>query len=276
MDLTSPSVVATKEHRRFARGLIEGLEARLYGGPPILTTELSSAMEFLRQCSFSPASDYFNRLLEIRNRLTGRLAQPTRRPSTKRNYGGKAAGRWLQVQSIHDHVILSTCFEGELNCKRGRIKISHRFNAAGRIDFVELKFLRSMMPALNGEIRKLIQVKDYQTIRKDWLEAEAFTLGVLPQELLFLFADLFRCSKADVLAWLINIGHGMGGDVLADLKSPGARRESPAATEASEQLDLSELKSDDVAMPILTQATALTAVVEPRDDKTAVVRYHRL
>lgn len=272
--------MATKEHRRFARGLIEQLEARIHVGPPILTTELATATEFLRQCSFSPASDYFNRLLEIRNRLAGRRASraPAPRPTTKRNYGGKAAGRWLQVQSIHDHVILSTCFEGELNTQRGRVKISHRFNSEGRIDFVELKFLRSLMPTLNGELRKLVQVKDYQTIRKDWLEAEAFTLGVLPQELVFLFADLFRCARADVLAWLINIGHGMAGDVLGHVKSPGDRREAADDTESSHQLELSELKTDDVALPILKQAAALQSVVEPRDDndKHVVVRYHRV
>lgn len=270
--------MATKEHRRFARGLIEQLEARIHAGPPILTTELATATEFLQRCSFSPASDYFSRLLEIRNRLAGRSASrsPTPRPSTKRNYGGKAAGRWLQVQSIHDHVILSTCFEGELNTQRGRVKISHRFNSEGRIDFVELKFLRSLMPTLNGEIRKLVQVKDYQTIRKDWLEAEAFTLSVLPQELLFLFADLFRCEKSDVLAWLINIGHSMVGDVLADLSPHGARNGSEEAGDAPAQLCLSELRTDEVALPILQQASGLESAVELSGDKEALVRYHRI
>ena len=35
----------------------------------------------------------------------------------------------------------------------------------GRIDFVELKFLRSLHPLLTGEIRKLVTVKGYQSIR---------------------------------------------------------------------------------------------------------------
>ena len=267
--------MATKEHRRFARGLIEGLEARVHGGPPIRTTEITSATEFLRQCSFSPASDYFSRLTEIQNRLAGRTTPPSR-PSEKRNYGGKVAERWLQVQSIHDHLILSTCFEGELNLQRGRVKLSHRFNREGRIDFVELKFLRSLMPCLTGEIRKLVLVKDYQVIRKDWLEAEAFTLNVLPQELLFLFADLFRCIKSDVLAWLINIGHGMVGDLFGDL---GARVSGRAASQSAgrpDQLGLSELKADEVALPILEKAAALASAVELSGDKHMVVRYHRI
>lgn len=268
--------MATKEHKRFARGLIEGLEARLYSGQPILTADLASATEFLERCSFSPASDYFNRLVEIRNRVASHLHRPVRRPSTKRNYGGKAAGRWLQVQSIHDHVILSTCFEGEHNCRRGRVKISHRFNAQGRIDFVELKFLRSLMPCLDGELRKLVQVKDYQTIRKDWLEAEAFTLAVLPQELIFLFADLFRCNRADVLAWLVNIGHRMVADVVNELNGPDTRRGNGESSEVSSQLALGELKTDEVAMPILNHARAFESDVDPQDDKQAVIRYHRV
>jgi len=268
--------VATKEHRRSARGLIEQLEARVHSGPPILTAEIASATEFLRQCSFSPASDYFNRLVEVKNRLAGRATQPAPRVAAKRNYGGKAADRWVQVLSVFDHVILSTCFEGELNTKRGRIKISHRFNYEGRIDFVELKFLRPLMPCLTGEIRKLVQVKNYQTIRKDWLEAEAFTLAVLPQELLLLFADVFRCAKSETLAWLINIGHGMVVDTLADLGPWNSRRATSEAAEASAQLCLSELKHDEVAMPILRKAAALQSAVELNDDKTAVVRYHRI
>jgi hypothetical protein len=92
--------------------MIEGLESRVHRGPPICEQEIGSAHEFLRQCSFSPASDYFNRLTEIQNRLAGR-SRPSSNGREKRNYGGKAAGRWLQVQSIHDHLLVSTCYEGE-------------------------------------------------------------------------------------------------------------------------------------------------------------------
>ena len=108
------------------------------------------------------ASDYFQRLEQIKAGL--RPDQPRRAllPG-KRNYGGEAAGRWMQLQSAYDHVILSTCYEGDFDCKPGRVKVSHRFNQAGRADFVELKFLRSLQPCLNGEIRKLLRVKDYQT-----------------------------------------------------------------------------------------------------------------
>src|SRR5205814_3867483 len=159
--------MATKEHKRRARGMIEGLELRTHVGPPIRASEIVSAREFLRQSDFSPASDYFCRLLQIQERLDGRSNEPPL-PQAKRNYGGEAAGYWMQLQSAYDHVILSTCYEGEFNLKRGRVKVSCRFNQAGRIDFVEAKLLRSLHPLLNGAIRKLLTVKDFPKNRKDW------------------------------------------------------------------------------------------------------------
>jgi hypothetical protein len=267
--------VATKEHKRFARGLIERLESRVHLGPPINATEIHSAHEFLRQSDFSPASDYFSRLTEIQNRLSVRPSEPA--PGrAKRNYGGEAAGRWVQVQSIHDHVILSTCYQGEFNLKRGRVKISHRFNAEGRVDFVELKFLRALASWLDGEVRKLIMIQDYQNIRKDWHEADAFTLRVLPQELIFLFTDIFRCPKREVLAWLINIGHGLAGNLLDALSMDISRSLASQSAGENGQLCLHALRRDEVALPILKKAVALDAAVELDDDKTAIVRYRRI
>ena len=125
----------------------------------------------------------------------------------------------MQVQSIFDHVILSTCYEGDFNTKHGRVKISHRFNQEGRIDFVEMKYLRSLHPLLNGELRKLLTVQNYASLPKDWYEAKASVLRVLPQELVFLYEDIFRCPRTQILAWLLNIGHGIVADLLQDLKS---------------------------------------------------------
>src|SRR3989304_4898752 len=159
----------TKENKQQARGLVEALEFRVHAGPPVCDTEILTAREFLRQHDFSAASDYFNRLGQVQNRVGTR---PAAVRQEKRNYGGEAAGRWMQVQSIYDHVILSTCHEGEFNLRRGRVKGSHRFNQAGRIDFVELKLLRSLQPCLDGSIRKLLTVRGYQSLRKDWLAAE--------------------------------------------------------------------------------------------------------
>ena len=140
----------------------------------------------------------------------------------------------MQVQSVYDHVILSTCYTGDFNGKHGRIKISHRFNAAGRIEFVELKYLRAFHLPLNGELRKLVTVKGYQSLGKDWHQAEAFVLRVLPQELILLYADIFRCERAELLAWLVNIGHGLVDDLLQDLKT--RRNKSPAAPHLSYSL----------------------------------------
>ena len=117
----------------------------------------------------------------------------------------------MQIQSAYDHVILSTCYDGEHNGQQGRIKISHRFNQEGRIDFVELKFLRSLQPFLNGALRKLVSVCNYQHLKRDWSSAEAFVLAVLPRELIFLlrrFSDANdrRCwpgSSTLVITWWV-------------------------------------------------------------------------
>jgi hypothetical protein len=241
-------------------------------GPPIQATEILTAQEFLRDNDFSPASDYFNRLGQIQNRLEPRLREAPS-PALKRNYGGEAAGCWMQLQSAYDHVILSTCYDGGADGRDGRVKISHRFNQAGRIDFVELKFLRSLQPCLNGEFRKLVMVKDYAKIRKDWHAAEAFVLPVLPRELVFLFQDVFRCPREEVLAWLINIGHRLAKDLVEDLEQrpPNGSEEQPQTN--GHQRPLAALRSDEVAIPVLEQALVLESAIALSSPKTAVIRY---
>ena len=177
----------------------------------------------------------------------------------------------MQVQSIYDHVILSTCYEGEFNLKQGRIKLSHRFNHQGRIDFVELKFLRSLEPCLNGEIRKIVLVKKYQELRKDWLAAEAFVLPILPRELIFLYPDIFRCPRAEVLPWLINIGHRTVASMEESLAAGTTNGYHSGAN--PDQLCLSALRSDEIAWPILQKVASLESAVELRDTRTVVVRY---
>jgi len=266
--------VATKEHKRQAKGLIEELECRVHAGPPVRPAEIHSAREFLDRSEFSPTSDYYNRLSRIQYRLEARTAQPS--PAIgKRNYGGEAAGYWMQIQSAYDHVILSTCYDGEHNGQQGRIKISHRFNQAGRIDFVELKFLRSLQPFLNGAFRKLISICDYQHLKKDWSSAEAFVLPVLPRELIFLFPDIFRCDRAELLAWLINIGHSLAGDLLGSLEEYPRGRGALASGEFQSQLSLEELCNDSVAFPILQNAALLESAIDLKDEKTVLVRYCR-
>lgn len=264
------SNVATKEKKRQARGLLEALESRLHVGPPVDANEISSARQFLLQSEFPAASDYFDRLSRIQNRVVHRSQEPLA-PRGKRNYGGEAGGYWMQLQSAYDHIILSTCYEGEFNRQRGRIKISHRFNRAGRVDFVELKFLRSLHSCLTGEIRKLLTVKSYQDLRKEWLEAEAFVLPVLPKELIFLYQDIFRCDRSEVFAWLINIGHRLVGDLVSELQGAQA----PFAPENDRgQLCLAAVRKDQVAMPIIEQSAALEAAVEINDPANVLVRYH--
>jgi hypothetical protein len=258
--------------------LVEALESRVHAGPPVCETEIQAARDFLQRSEFSTASDYFDRLIRIQDRLRTRPPVASRE---KRNYGGEAAGYWMQVQSIYDHVILSTCHEGEFNGLKGRVKISHRFNQAGRIDFVELKFLRSLQPSLNGALRKLLTVCDYQHQRKDWHEAEAFALRVLPRELVFLCRDIFRYPRNDVLAWVVNLGHWMTEQLLADLKSRpvnggahnGHSHDGNGNGGASNQLSLKAVLADEVALPILERCGDLTSAIELDDPEKVLVRY---
>lgn len=263
--------MATKENRIQVRGLIEQLESRLHRGPPIADTEIRSVSEFLTQMEFSPASDYHARLRRVRDQLTIRARQPNTQPG-KRNYGGEAAGRWMQIQSAFNHIIVSTCYAGQFNGKRGRIKISHRFNCHGRIDFVELKFINALEPVLNGELRKLLIVNGFQELKRDWKVAEAFVLPVLPRELLFLYENLFRCPKEEVLAWLVNFGHGIIEDLL---NSFSALPNSPqlGVAENTTQLPLERLRNDEVAQPILASAAALKCSVQCLEPKLVLVRY---
>lgn len=193
----------------------------------------------------------------------------------KRNYGGEAGGCWVQIQSAYDHVILSTCYQGEFNLRRGRIKLSHRFNREGRIDFVETKLLRSLQPCLDGEIRKLVMVKDYQSLHRGWFAAQAFVLRVLPQELIFLFEDLFRCPRNELLAWLINIGHRLVRDMLPDLQRCPANGCHTEPSANPNQLALEVLRSDEVAWPILQKASALEAGVAVLEPTVVEIRYNR-
>ncbi len=265
--------VATKEHRKLARGLIEGLEIRVHSGPPVLESEIHSARDFLRENEFSPESDYFSRLYQVQTRLATRPPQTQAGPARRKgNYGGEAGGRWMQLQSAYDHVILSTCYDGVFNLKPGRIKISHRFNQQGRLDFVELKFLRSLQPCLNGELRKLILIKDYQDLRKDWSAAEAHVLEVLPRELVFLFEDIFRCPKHEVLGWLANIGHRLADDLIKGLRSNSTNGHGSQDGRNPDQLSLRAILTDEVAPPILEKAAALHCVAECQDPKTVLLR----
>ena len=260
----------TKENKRQAKGLVEALEFRVHRGPPVCDTEIHSLRDFLRQHEFSAASDYFSRLERIKDRV---VARPSRGQQEKRNFGGEAAGSWMQLQSVYDHVILSTCHGGEFNTQRGRIKISHRFNESGRVDFVELKFLRSLEPSLNGALRKLVMIKDYQSRERNWLESEAFALHVLPQELVFICGDVFRYTRAEVLAWLINLGHWTVGDLVNDLRSNRINDSAPSSEGNPNQLGLEAILRDDVALPILEQAAALEARVELNNSESVIVRY---
>jgi hypothetical protein len=265
--------MATKEQRRFARVLLEELETRVHAGPPIGDREILSAQAFLRENDFPPSSDYFNRLQQVQQRLDGWSRERTAPPPAKRNYGGAAADTWVQVQSAFDHVILSTCHEGDCHFQHGRIKISHRFNEGGRIDFVELKFLRSLHSCLNGEIRALLTVKDYRRLAKGWHAAEAFVLPLLPKELVFLAPEFFHCPRGEGLAWLVNIGHRIASDLEMDLKSRPLPEGTFTPPAPGSQWPIEALPADEVAWPILHAAAALECAVELNDPKTAQVRY---
>ena len=147
---------------------------------------------------------------------------------------------------------------------------------------------------MNGSFRKLVLVKEYSSLRKDWHEAPAFVLREMPIELVFLFEDVFRCERAEMLAWLINIGHGLVGDLLESVKparsEPAGRANGPERAVLCDcvegerrfawlernktgQLGLEAIPGDDVAMPILERAANLESSVEAVDEENVLVRY---
>lgn len=264
--------MATKEHRRLAKDLIEGLESRVHAGPPIEPREIACAHEFLVQNDFPRASDYFTRLGDVQSRLVLRRSEQPRQ--SKRNYGGEAGGCWMQVQSSFDHIIISTCYSGEFNTQRGRIKLSHRFNQAGRVDFIEVKLLKSLHPALHGEYRKVLVLKNFQGLNREWHEAEAFVLPVLPRELIFLYPEIFRIPRCEMLGWLINIGHQLAGDLQTAMHADTINGVNSVSDRGS-QLPLREISEDAVAVPILERASGLQASVEMVDSGNALISYSR-
>jgi len=116
-------------------------------------------------------------------------------------------------------------------------------------------------------------VKDYQTIRRDWHVADAFVLEVLPRELIFLYEELFRCPKDQVLSWLINVGHRIAVDLLEALRTGMVNGFHPQEGSVGGQMALESIRTDEVALPILSAAASMESVVETRDPKTAAVRY---
>jgi hypothetical protein len=122
-------------------------------------------------------------------------------------------------------------------------------------------------------LRKLLTVKDYGTLRKDWREAEAFVLEVLPRELIFLYQDLFRCERSEIFAWLINIGHRLIQDLVDQLIAGTVNGKMPRSDSISNQLCLSAVRTDEIAFPILAKAAELEALVEILEPKQVVVRY---
>jgi hypothetical protein len=268
---TVPSIAGpTKEARRLARQRLEALEAAVRTGSGPSLAQIHDFARFLRQYGFAPSSEYFSRLARLEAFVRSHVVPA---PLAKRDYGGYAAGCWMQVQSIFDHVLLSVCYEGAFHGRRGRIKISHRFNRAGRIDFVEAKLLRSLVSQMDGAVRKLVTVREFLSLEPDWWTASAYALRVLPQELLFLHADIFRYPRAEVLAWLVNIGHRTVADLVTELKSGPM---DPPPEPEQRQWPISSLTGDPVAWPILQQAAFLEACMEPGDSPDVfLVRYLR-
>lgn len=260
----------TKEARRQARQRLEALEAAIRAGSGLQMAQIREFAEFLRAHGFAQNSSYFVRLAQIEAFLRSHPVPPD---ASKRDYAGYAAGCWMQVQSVYDHVILSVCYEGEFRGQRGRIKISHRFNRAGRTDFVEAKLLRSLLPMLDGALRKLLTVREFPSLPPDWWSASAYALRVLPRELLFLHPEIFRYPRDQILAWLVNIGHRTVSDLVAELEQASDVRDPRPS---GRQWPVACLRHDAVAWPILQQASLLEASVEPGDSPDVFqIRYLR-
>ena len=103
--------------------------------------------------------------------------------------------------------------------------------------------------------------------------AEAFALEVLPRELIFLYQDLFRGPKEEILAWLVNIGHRLAGDLLKDLRTRPVNGHDSRTGKNPSQLCLRAILTDDVALPILEKAASLECTVDFQGPMEVQVRY---
>ena len=93
--------------------------------------------------------------------------------------------------------------------------------------------------------------------------------------MVFLFEEVFRSPREELFAWLINIGHGLVDDLLKDLGDRPPNGYHQLSPKNPDQLCLTAVRTDSVALPILERTAALESGVELEGDETAVVRYYR-
>jgi hypothetical protein len=76
-----------------------------------------------------------------------------------------------------------------------------------------------------------------------------------------------------MVAWLVNIGHRLAGDLVAALDAGSVNGHEAEPARNADQLHLDAAQSDAVAMPILEHAASLESITESLDSKTVVLRY---
>jgi len=124
------------------------------------------ARTLLLQHEFSPSSDYFNRLAGVQSRLRTRVIAPAL-ASVKRNYGGASAAAGCRSRCLRpphpEHVLRRRV----PHPAGGRVKSPIGSTSRAASTSVELKFLQSLHSPLDGQLRKLLLVRDFATIHKD-------------------------------------------------------------------------------------------------------------
>ncbi len=116
-------------------------------------------------------------------------------------------------------------------------------------------------------------MKDYQQLAGDWHRAQGFVLRVLPQELIFLYTDIFRVPRGEMFGWLINIGHQLVGSLTEALRIGGVNGVEHGTAGMANQLPLAAIQHDVVAMPILEKAAALHASADMLDETEVQISY---
>jgi hypothetical protein len=153
-------------------------------------------------------------------------------------YGVFHHNRRLQVMPVYDHIFLSRVYGG-------RLKMSWRFNRAGRLDLIDSIVIVREGPKNNPE--HLVLVEGFQSCDPEWSERPAEYI-MPPDEIRYVHGSFDRLDLQDLYQSLIRFGHSMCREFLADLDTGGVKNFDQYR---SNQKPLTHVAKDEPAMYML-------------------------
>ena len=218
-------------------------------------------LEEITQLGFSGGSEHFKRALSIyqmeaRDGIADTDIQQPKRllESGKYDYVGHIGSYFLQAVIAYDHLFLTRVYSGEFHARKGKIKISNRFNSEGRLDLIDAKLIRSLDAHMDGAIRHLVTIDGYRTLSKDWQTAPLLYLSCIPKEMIFVKGDILRASPPKLYNTLVGYAYRTASDLLDGISRETIAAETPRNPQ---QLPLDKIVHNDMAMYILGKAASL-------------------